>query len=132
VSLLARETLPQPHQAVCVASNDLASRTVTVRLSDLANGYTKMLWREAWRVLRLAEEAGSVSLHPTVWTSAPGVYKAAYAVTGDPVFGGLLKFSFPKGEQSYAELISKPLAASAWIDKSTNRFINVVLKHRQS
>jgi hypothetical protein len=129
--LYGSERVPQPHEAVCAVSNDLSTRTVTVRLSDLANnGYTRLLWKEAWRALRTWEESGSPR-HPTIWASAPGAYQAAYAVTGNPEFGGSLRFTFPKGEQSYVQLISKPMAASAWIDKSTNRFINVVLKHRQ-
>jgi hypothetical protein len=132
VSLLARERLPQPHEATGVVSNDLSNRTLTVKLSDQANGYTRLLWREAFRALRSSEEGGWRNGHPTVWASTPNAFQVAYAQPGSPDWGGQLKFAFPSGD-AYTKLISKPgLYASVWIDRSTNRFINVNLKHRQN
>jgi hypothetical protein len=131
VSLYATEKLPQPHEAIGVVSNDLANRTLTVKLSDGANGYTKLLWRQAFQALRGSEEGGWQNGHPTVWASAPGSFHVAYATAGNPDWGGQLKFTFPSGD-AYTKLISKPgLTATVWIDRSTNRYINVNLKHRQ-
>jgi hypothetical protein len=70
--------------------------------------------------------------HPTVWASTPQAYQVAHAVTGNADFGGMLKFTFPPGNQSYSQLIGKPVTATVWIDRSTNRFINCNFKHRQS
>jgi hypothetical protein len=103
----ATEKLPQPHEAICVVSNDLASRTLTVRLSDLANGYTRLLWKEAFRALRRSEEVGMRDSHPTVWASTPQAYQVAHATAGNTDFGGMLKFVFPPSEQAYTKLISK-------------------------
>ena len=106
---------------------------LTLRLSDQANGYTKLLWREAFQALRRSEEGGWRNGHSTVWASTPQAYQAAFATAGDATFGGLLQFTFQPGEQAYVDLISKPgLTASVWIDRSSNRFINVNFKHRQS
>jgi hypothetical protein len=130
VSLLARETLPQPHEAIGVVSNDLAQRTLTVKLSDTVNGYTKLLWRQAFQALKASEEGGWANGHPTVWASTPNAYQVAYAQPGNPDWGGQLRFEFPIGAEAYTKLISKPgLTASVWIDRGTNRFINVNLKH---
>jgi hypothetical protein len=65
----AVERLPQPHEAIGVVSNDLSNRTLTVRLSDQANGYTRLLWKEAFRALRSSEEGGWRNGHPTVYAS---------------------------------------------------------------
>jgi hypothetical protein len=94
-ALAATSPVPQPHEAVCVVSNDLSNRTLTVRLSDLANGYTRLLWREAWRALNASQEAGYWDHHRTVYASVPDAYQVVHAVTGDAAFGGQLKFSFP-------------------------------------
>jgi len=123
--------LPQPHQADAVVSNDLANRTLTVRLSDLANGYTKLLWRQSFEALRRSEEGGVQDRHPTIWASTPQAFQIAYATAGDAMFGGLLKFAFPSGD-AYTRLISKPVTATVWIDKSRNRFITCNFKNRQS
>jgi hypothetical protein len=129
VSLLARERLPQPHEATGVVSNDLPNRTLTVKLSDTANGYTRLLWREAFRALRSSEEGGWRNGHPTVWASTPQAYQVAHATAGNADFGGMLRFAFPSGD-AYTKLISKPgLYATVWIDRGTSRYINVNLKH---
>jgi hypothetical protein len=129
VSLMAVERIPQPHEAVGVVSNDLANRTLIVKLSDQANGYTKLLWKEAFQALRLSEQVGWRDSAPTVWASTPDAYQVSHAVTGDAAFGGMLKFTFPHGESAYSKLISKPVTASVWIDRSRNRYINVNFKH---
>lgn len=122
--LYGSERLPQPHEAIGVVSNEVASRTLTVRLSDVANGYTKLLWRESFQALRRSEESGLRSSHPTAWASTPQADQVAYTTAGDAIFGGLLQFKFRPGEQAYVDLISKPgLTASVWIDRSRNRFI---------
>ena len=129
----ATTPVPQPHPIDAVVSADIPSRILTVRISDLASGYQKSQWREAWRALKSAEEYGwHSSSAPTVWASTDSSYRVAFATLGDAVFGGLLKFHFPPGVQAFQELISKPgLTATAWLDRSTHRFINVTFKNRQ-
>jgi hypothetical protein len=132
VSLLARERLPQPHEATGVVSNDVSNRTLTVKLSDQANGYTKLLWREAFRALRSSEEGGWRNSHSTVYASTPQAYQVAHATAGNADFGGMLKFAFSPSEQAYTKLIGSPgLTATVWIDRERHRFINVNFKHRQ-
>ena len=129
MSLYQTEKLPTPHEAIAVVSNDLPQRTLTVRLSDLANGYTRLLWKEAFQALRRSEEGGLRSGHPTVYASTPTAHQVAHATTGDAVFGGMLRFTFPSGVEAYQQLISKPVTATVWLDRSSRRFINVNLKH---
>jgi hypothetical protein len=83
-----------------------------------------------FQALRRSEERGWRNGHPTVYASTPQAYQVAHAVTGDADFGGMLKFAFPSGDV-YTKLISQPrLYASVWIDRSSNRFINVNFKHQ--
>jgi hypothetical protein len=86
--LYGSERLPHPHEAIGVVSNDLGSRTLTVKLSDNANGYTRLLWREGWQALRRSEEGGWRNGHSTVYASTPQAYQVAYATAGDAAFGG--------------------------------------------
>jgi hypothetical protein len=58
VSLTVTTPLPSPHPVDAVVSVDIPSRTLTVRISDLASGYQKLQWKEAWRALKSAEENG--------------------------------------------------------------------------
>ena len=130
MSLYATEKLPQPHEAIGVVSNDLSNRSLSVRISDLESGYSRLLWRECFQALKAAEEAGWAS-KSDVWASTPTSSRVAYAVPGDAAFGGTLVFRFRQGETSYAELIGKPgLTAGVWLDRGRRRFINVVFKNR--
>lgn len=101
-SLYATEKLPSPHEAIGVVSNDLPNRTLTVRLSDAANGYTRLLWKEAFQALRRSEELGRYG-DATVYASTDSAYQVASARAGDADFGGLLQFAFRPGEQAYAQ-----------------------------
>jgi hypothetical protein len=126
--MAAATPLPSPHEAIGVVSIDLSSRVLTVRLSDLANGYTRHLWREAFQALRRSEEAGIHGQSP-VWASTPDANRVVYAAAGDAGFGGMLKFTFRPGEASYTKLISRPgLAATVWIDRERHRFISCNFK----
>ena len=125
MSLSATETLPRPLVAVGVVVADPASRTLSVRLSDLEAGYSRLLYREAFQALKLDFEAGRPGL--PVYASAPGAWRVAHAVPGD---FGMLLFRFP--EAAYKELVGKPgLTASIVLDRSTHRFIGVTFKHRR-
>jgi hypothetical protein len=131
--LAAATPVPSPHPIDAVVSVDIPSRTLTVRISDIASGYQKLQWKEAWRALKSAEENGWRNSAPTVWADTADSYRVAYATLGDDVFGGMLKFHFPSGVQAFQQLIGKPgLTATAWLDRSTHRFINVNFKNRQS
>jgi hypothetical protein len=75
MSLFATERVPQPVVMTGVVGTDLAGRTLTVRLSELASGYERLHWRTAHRALRRAEETGWRTGR-TVWASAPGSFRS--------------------------------------------------------
>jgi hypothetical protein len=64
--------VPQPLAADGVVTNDVAARTLVVRLSERAEGYGRLLWREGHQALVKAEESGWRSRVTTVWASALG------------------------------------------------------------
>jgi len=122
------EVLPQPKAAIAVVFNDPSSRTLTVRLSELEDGYTRMLWARGWQLLRQAREAGwPPGGPPLVFADAPGSYRVVHGV---PEAGGALSFTWPVGKPGYAELVAKPnLTAIVTLDRSahhilTCRFLN--------
>ena len=130
MSLSATERLPQPRAVVGVVDNDIANRTLYVRLSETANGYDRLLWRQAYGQLKAAEEAGWPAASPFVWASAPGAYQAAHVLPGEYA---TLKVHFPTGESSYQKLVSQPgLCAFVSVDRSTGRFISVSFKNRNT
>ncbi len=131
MSLFATEKVPQPLGITAVASINVSDRSISVRVSDVESGYAKNYWRTAFRALQQAEQYGW-SNHSTVWASTPSTRQAAYAVPADAEFGGTLRFTFGRGETSFAELISKPVVCTVFVDRSTSRFINVSLKNRSS
>jgi hypothetical protein len=124
-----RERIPQPQAVDGVVDIDIATRTLIVRRSELANGYTRLLWREAHRALVADEETGWRNAQP-VWASTVGAGdRIAYAVPGD---GLALKFRFPPtADSAYTKLISRPgLAAVVTIDRGTCRFLRVGFTNR--
>jgi hypothetical protein len=128
VSLYATESLPQPVVVGGVVFNDVAARTLVVRLSETASGYQSLIYQQAWQALRQAEESGRGG--QTVWAHSPDALQVAFATPGD--YGTLL-FHFPTGSGSaYQQLVSRPgLTASMGLNRSTNRFISVTFKHRR-
>ena len=98
----AATPVPSPHPIDAVVSADIPSRILTVRISDLASGYQKLQWKEAWRALKSAEEYGWRSAAPTLWADTADSYRVAFATLGDAVFGGMLKFTFPPGVQAFS------------------------------
>jgi hypothetical protein len=70
VSLLQTEKLPSPHAVDCAVSNDVLSRTLDVRLPPTENGYSKLLWREAFQAYKAAEESGWGGNTSPLWASA--------------------------------------------------------------
>jgi hypothetical protein len=132
VSLFATEKLPSPHAVDAVVSADIPSRTLTVRISDLASGYQKLQWKEAWRAMKGAEEKGWRNT-PTLWADTADSSRVAFATLGDNLWGGLLRFAFAPGVQAFQQLISRPgLTATVWLDRSSHRFLSCNFKHRQS
>jgi len=62
----ATTRLPQPLAATAVVTNDVPSRTPVVRLSEAAEGYARLLWRQGHQALVKAEH-GIRPGAPTVW-----------------------------------------------------------------
>jgi hypothetical protein len=69
-----------------VVSADIPSRILTVRISDLASGYQKLQWEEAWRALKSAEENGWRNTVPTLWADTADSRRVAFA-TSATIFG---------------------------------------------
>jgi hypothetical protein len=87
------EVLPRPKAAVGVVFADVGTRTLSVRLSEREDGYTRTLWADGWRALRDARENGwPPGGPPPVWADLPGNPRAAHGVPGD---GGTLTFTIP-------------------------------------
>jgi hypothetical protein len=127
VSLFATEKLPQPVVITGVVDRDLASRSLSVRCSELASGYERLNWRTAHQALVQAEESGWASAQ-TVWASAPGAFQVAHVVAG-PFLS--LVAHFPSGQEAFANLISRTgLYAFVSVDKSTGRFLGVKFGNR--
>ena len=126
----ATTRLPQPLAATATVVNDVPSRTLVVGLSQDAEGYAKLLWRQGHQALVKAQEAGWPTRVPTVWASAPGAYRAAFAVPGD---AATLRFHFPLGDPSYRTLVGTPgLSAIAVMDRSSNHIMNVRFHNRRT
>jgi hypothetical protein len=118
----AVEELPQPVAVDGVVFNDVLTRTLSVRLSDQADGFTRLLWQQAWQQQRRSQEAGwPVNGARWIYADVPG---APRVVHGQPADGGTLQFTFPPGTPGYSELISKPgVVALVTVDRSTRRFL---------
>jgi hypothetical protein len=119
--------VPQPLAADGMVFIDPATRTLTVRPSDTASGYTRLLWKQGWQALRQAQESGYRSGVPDVWASAPGARQIAHGVPGE---GGTLKFTFHTSQPAYSELVNKPgLSAIITVDRGTSRILGVKFRH---
>ena len=103
MSVQARERLPQPYAITAAVSNDVLSRTLSVRLPETEVGYARLLWREAYQAYKAAKESGWSGGRP-LHASALGTDRLAYAVPGDLQ---TLKFTFQPGVTAYTLLISK-------------------------
>jgi hypothetical protein len=122
VSLYATEKLPTPLAVDGVVVTDVLARTLGVRLSELANGYSRMWWRTAHTALKAAVENGWAN-HPFVWAAIPGARQVAHLQPADFL---MLSVHFPVGTAGISELISRPgLAAIATIDRNSGRFVGV-------
>jgi hypothetical protein len=129
MTTMATTRLPQPAAVDCAVTNDPATRTLFMQLSERAGGYQKLLWREAHGALRRAEESGWGGNDSPVWAHAPGRDRIAYAVPGDLLS---LKFHFPVGSgDAYGALVGKPqLYAIVTIDRESHRLLTVKFLHR--
>jgi hypothetical protein len=91
----------RPHAVSGVVYNDVASRTLFVRLPDAASGHDRSLWRQAYQRLVAAEQAGwPYSGAPWVWAHAPGKRDIAHGLPGD---AATIKFHFAPGQTAYWE-----------------------------
>ena len=128
---MSTTTLPDPVAVDGVVFNDVETRTLHVRLSDQANGYSRLLWAQGWQALRRAEESGWRNNGvPDVWASAPGAYRIVHGLPGE---GGTLKFTFHTGQTAYSELVGKPgLAAIVTLDRGTHHILGVKFLNRQA
>jgi hypothetical protein len=130
---MAATPVPSPHGVDAVVSVDIPGRVLTVRISDLASGYQKLQWKEAWRALKTAEENGWRNTTPTLWADTADSRRVAFATLGDNLWGRQLRFAFAPGVQAFQQLIGKPgLTATVWLDRSSQRFLSCNFKHRQS
>jgi hypothetical protein len=129
------EAVPRPQAVDCVVDVDYDSRTLAVRLPDVADGRTRSLWRAAHRALVAAEELGfrSVALSrgiaPTLWAHTDRRRDIAH---GRPGEFGTLRFAFPPAPGSaYPELVGRPcLAAIVTIDRAAGHFMACKLYHQ--
>jgi hypothetical protein len=127
MTLYAAEKLPQPLVTDGVVGVDVAGRTLTVRLSELANGYQRLWWKTGHQALVRAEESGWRSGR-AVLASAPAAFHVAPVASAPD---GTLVVRFPSGEQAFQNLIGKPgLAAFVSVDRSTGTFIGVRFLNR--
>jgi hypothetical protein len=118
---------------VGVVSIDVANRVLSVRISDLEQGFPRFSWKESYAALRRSEQSGWRTAGPTVWAGTDSADKVASATAGDNTDGGRLVFSFAPGQQAYTQLVGKPgLTALVVLDRSAHRFLSVKFKHRQS
>jgi hypothetical protein len=119
---------------VGVVRSVVSERVLLVRVSDNENGYARSTWQAAYGALKSAEESGWSRNRntPTVWASTDKSDNVAFAVAGDPVFGGLLKFTFA-GEAAYSQylqMVAKPgLTAVVVLDRETHRFLSTKFRH---
>jgi hypothetical protein len=131
-AMAASTRLPSPMAVVGVVSSIIPERVLVVRISDNENGYARSTWKSAYGALKRAEESGWSRNTPRVWASTDKSDNVAFAVAGDPVFGGLLKFTFA-GEAAYSQylqMVATPgLTASVMLDRETHRFLSVKFRH---
>jgi hypothetical protein len=117
--------------ATGVVFADTVARTLSVRLSETASGYQRMLWQQGWQQQRRAQEAGwAANGAPWVWADAPGVRRVVH---GRPGEGGTLTFHFPPGTAGYSELVGKPgLTAIVTADRGTHHILGVRFLNRST
>jgi hypothetical protein len=127
----ATEVMPRPVAVDGVVFHDVLTRTLSVRLSDQADGYTRLLWQQAWQQQRRSQEAGwPLTGAPWIYADVPG---APRVVHGLPAEGGVMSFHFPPGTAGYSELISKPgLVAIVTVDRGAHRFLTCRFLNRSA
>jgi hypothetical protein len=93
---------------------DLDARTVTVMPAE--TGYAATLWQQGYREMVQGGYGG-----PTVWASG---------ARGHPE-GGALKFTFPRGNPAWAELVAQPrLSAIITVDRRRGTILGVKFRSR--
>jgi hypothetical protein len=129
MSLFATERIPSPLAVDGAVFNDVATRTLVVRLSETAGGHAQLMWREAHGALVRAQESGWRTGQQTVWGGAFGNRQIVYAAPGEYQ---VLLFRFAPAQAEYSRLVGKPnLAAIVTIDRELSRFMSVQFLHRQ-
>jgi hypothetical protein len=119
--------VPRPVAVDGVVVNDVATRTLAVRLSETAGGYAQQLWREAHQALLRAQESEWRTGHPALW----GALWNRQIVHGLPADYQTLTFTFYPGEPAYAKLVGTPgLAAIVTLERELCRFLSVQFLNR--
>jgi hypothetical protein len=119
----AADVVPSPHAIVGVVSPLFTERALVVRIADSEAGYARSAWRTAYQALKQAEQNGWRTSGRTVRGSTDTTDSVAYAVAGDDVFGGLLKFRF-NDDSAYLQLVGNPgLTAFVLLDRSSHRLL---------
>jgi hypothetical protein len=113
---------PNPLAADGAVVLDLDARTATVVPAE--TGYPAMLWRHGYEKLVRAGYGG-----PTVWAHSSGRRDIA---RGHPE-GGALRFTFAKGDPTWAELVGTPaLSAVVVVDRTSEQILNVKFRGRRA
>jgi hypothetical protein len=133
-------TLPQPMACDDTVTNDVESRTLTVRPIP---GPAALEWRTAVRRLLEDADIGLPGAQPNwdlfcraseaenrqVWADGPGGQRRI--ARGVPTEGGALRFTFPRSDGVYAQLVSQPgLRALVTVDRSRNQIVSVKFRRR--
>jgi hypothetical protein len=129
-NMIIRARLREPLAVDGVVVSDPTARTSVVRLSELAGGYARLLWRQAHAQLVTAKQSGWPAATPFLWG---GAFRNRQIVHGLPGDGLALTFHFPAGvgDGVYAKLISKPgLAAIVTLDRELCRFMSIQFLNR--
>jgi hypothetical protein len=119
---------PRSHIAVVLDDVGRADEPTLIVKPAEAGGYAALLWRQGYRALMQAEQYGRCGA-PLVWAHGPGRREIAGGVPGE---GGALRFTFPRGESTYKQLVSTPgLRAIVVVDRATSRIMGVRFHHRR-
>jgi hypothetical protein len=108
--------VPQLLAADAVVTNEVGTRTLVVRLSELAGGYARLLWRQAHLQLVAAEESGFRTGAPPVWAHGAGQREIAHGLPGD---NATRTFRFAPRVEAYGELSAN--RACPRLSRSTGR-----------
>jgi hypothetical protein len=121
-------TLPRPLIDDGQVTNDLFTRTLTVRPASHASGTAKLLWRDAVRAVAISLD-GPAGMARAPWANGAGQSQIAFGQPTDD--GAALEFQFHRGHPAYRELVPTPgLRARIALDRATGQIISVTFRGR--